>query len=234
MVNNTIIYNYSTGPGGGIRAWGTSMTVKNNILWGNTANTGKQIFSSGGTITVLYNDVQDSYAGAGNFNADPEFDALNYYLSVISPCIDKGDSTADYNDLADPLNPTSAKFPSKGGLRNDMGVYGGPYSSLISSLSTIWTSAGPPANTGPSPEILIMPNPVRDVAVIAIQAGNIHSLNSELYDMNSRVVRHMSLNASASGECRIRFSRGSLSSGNYLLVLTADDHIVAKKPLIID
>jgi len=54
-----------------------------------------------------------------------------------------------------------------------------------------------------------------------------------LYDMNNRIVRRMALNASVTGECRIQFSRSNLSSGNYWLVLTSKQQIVAKKALII-
>ncbi|MCX6240858.1 MAG: hypothetical protein NTX43_03485 [Bacteroidetes bacterium] len=233
VINNTIIYNYSTRQGGGIRGWSTTMTIINNIIWGNTASSGKQIFADT-PVTVKYNDVQDGYTGTGNINADPGFDAMNYYLSDISPCIDKGDSTATYNDLPDPSNPTSGKFPSKGDLRNDMGAYGGPYCSLLSSLSTIWTSSGPSVNLGPAPEILIIPNPVKDEADIVMHMGKESSFNTELIDLNGRNVRHLQASASAGGDYRIRFSRNSLSAGNYLLVLTSDRDILAKKSLVIE
>ena len=234
VINNTIIYNYSNGPGGGIRAWNTTMSVINNILWGNTATLGKQIYSGGGTISVTYNDVQDGFYGAGNITLNPEFGAINYYLSDISPCIDKGDSSAVYNDLADPVNPLTAKFPSKGKLRNDMGAYGGHYCSLLSSLSTVWTGAGPPSNRGPEPEILIMPNPVRDNADIVIQNCRQGELSTDILDANGRNVRHMSVYSSNGNECRIRFAKGGLASGNYYLVLTADKQILGKKTIIID
>jgi len=234
VINNTIIYNYSTGPGGGIRAWSTTMTVLNNILWGNTASLGKQIFSAPGQIIVLYNDVQDGYAGAGNINSDPGFDAINYYLSNTSPCIDKGDSTNVYNDLADPANPSSAKFPSKGGLRNDMGAYGGPHCSLLSSLSTIWTGTGPATNLGPEPEILIQPNPVMDEADIVMHLADARAVNTDIFDVNGKSVRHFPLEPAESGNYRIRFSRGGLLSGYYMLVLSSNEHILAKKSFIIN
>ena len=234
VINNTIIYNYSSGPGGGIRAWSTTMTVINNILWGNTATLGKQIFSAPAAITVLYNDIQDGYQGAGNINIDPEFDIINYYLSGISPCTDKGDSTAVYNDLPDPVNPSSAKFPSKGNIRNDMGAYGGPYCRLLSSLSTVWTSSGPETNMGPAPGILIMPNPVREEADIVMHLGKNNTVRTELIDVNGRSVRHFQVNNVSDGNCRIKFSRGSLSPGKYILVMTTDKKILATQSVIID
>ena len=209
------------------------MTIKNNILWGNTASQGKQIFSSGGSITVTYNDIQGGYAGNGNINQDPGFDAFNYYLSGTSSCIDKGDSTAVYNDLPDAINPLNAQFPSKGGLRNDLGAYGGPYCSLLSSLNTIWTE-GPATNQGPPAEILIMPNPVKDEADIVVHAGNENSLHIELFDINGHTVKDLSVNTSAQDQYRIRFSRGNLSSGIYWLVLTSGKQVLARKSLTLN
>jgi len=234
VVNNTIIYNYSTGPGGGIRAWSTTMTIKNNILWGNTASVGNQIYNSSSNISVTYNDVQGGYAGSGNISLDPEFDVQNYYLSGTSSCIDKGDSSAVYDDIPDPSNPSSAKFPSKGALRNDMGAYGGPWCSILSGLSTLWTGIGPATNMGPEPEIRIIPNPVKDEADIVMKGFTGNDLNPELFDMNGRNVRHLTANSSAQGDYRIRFSRGSLHPGNYLLVLVSNRGILAKKSLVID
>ncbi|MCX6286826.1 MAG: T9SS type A sorting domain-containing protein [Bacteroidetes bacterium] len=234
VVNNTIIYNYSTGPGGGIWALNTTVTVNNNILWGNTASTGKQIYSAGSTVTAVYNDIQDGYTGAGNIKADPMFDVINYYLLDASPCIDKGDSTTVYNDIPDPVNPSSAKFPSNGSLRNDMGAYGGPKSTLLSSLSTLWTSAGPETNQGPQPEILIMPNPVSEEADIVMHIMNENTICTELFDMNGHNVRHLALNSSPTGDYRIRFKRSNLSPGNYWLVLTSNQKVLARKSLIIN
>jgi hypothetical protein len=234
VINNTIIYNYSAGPGGGIRAWNTTMTIKNNILWGNTASVGNQIYNSSSNLTVTYNNLQGGYAGSGNINLDPGFDVMNYYLSGASPCIDKGDSSAVYNDIPDPSIPSSAKFPSKGLLRNDMGAYGGPWCSILSGLSTLWTGIGPATNMGPEPEIRIIPNPVKDEADIVMNGFTGYELDTELFDMNGRNVRHLAAISSAPGDYRIRFSRGSLNPGNYWLLLFSGRGILAKKPLVID
>ncbi|MCX6281681.1 MAG: hypothetical protein NTU51_06950 [Bacteroidetes bacterium] len=233
VTNNTIIYNYATGAGGGIRAWSTTMTVTNNILWGNTASQGKQIFATGGSVTVRYNDIQDGYSGTGNINMNPEFDLINYYLSGTSPCIDKGDSTSVYNDLADPVNPSLAKFPSNGLLRNDIGAYGGPNASLLSPLSTIWTG-GPELNMDSEPEILIIPNPVRDEADIVMHLRIKDQVSTDLFDVKGNAVRHLALDFSNEKDSRIRFSRGKLSSGNYWLVLTSGQQVLARKSLIIN
>ncbi len=235
IINNTIIYNYSTGgPGGGIRTWNSPATIKNNILWGNNASAGNQIFNAGGSIAVTYNDIEGGYSGSGNISTDPDFDVQNYYLAASSPCIDKGDSSAVYTDIADPSNPSSAKFPSRGALRNDMGAYGGPWCSILSGLSTLWTGIGTDMNLGPAPEIRIIPNPVKEEADIVMRGIPCKDLSPELFDMNGRNVRHLSATSSAPGDYCIRFSRHELNSGNYLLILFSNSSILAKKFLVID
>lgn len=234
VVNNTIVYNYSVGPGGGIRAWNTTITIKNNILWGNTAGLGKQIFAAPPTITVTYNDIQDGYTGAGNINEEPAFGNENYYLSTGSPCIDKGDSTQTYNDLPDPSNPPNAKFPSRGLLRNDQGAYGGPYSSLLSPFSVIYTGTGKEINLGPIPEMLIMPNPVIDVADIVFRTECMNDISTDIIDMNGKQVRHYVLSPSGAGTFRVRFSREDLGPGIYRVLLLCDNSVLASKPMVIN
>ncbi|MCC7303285.1 MAG: hypothetical protein IT233_11645 [Bacteroidia bacterium] len=131
IINNTITNNNSTlaNGTGGVSSWAaTNVTLKNNIIWGNFPAT--QIKSTTSTLTVSYCDIGGGYTGAGNMNANPVFVAQNYFLLNNSPCVDAGDSTTVYNDNEDTGNPGFALFPSMGILRNDMGAYGGPCSSM--------------------------------------------------------------------------------------------------------
>jgi hypothetical protein len=122
--NNTIVGNSSSLDGGGVLVWNTSATLKNNIIWGNTAPQGPQIrLRPGGSVTVSYCDVQDGWTGTGNINVDPQFRDTSHYLQATSQCVDAGDTSAQYNDPEDPLDPGRALYPSLGGLRNDIGAY---------------------------------------------------------------------------------------------------------------
>ncbi len=115
VINNTITGNSATvnwGFAGGIYLNLGSNTVQsniyNNILWGNTASYGGDIFTdnwSGGTVNVYNNDfdpakVSGSFTNEGNnINTDPIFvDAANgdYHLTHGSPCIDAGDNSAPF------------------------------------------------------------------------------------------------------------------------------------------
>lgn len=91
-----------------------SPTVKNSILWGDTANDVPDEISGPGTVTVTYCDVdQDGYAGSNhNIRRDPGFVPLDedgnhtgYYLMHLGPqandsaCIDAGDTNASVYGL---------------------------------------------------------------------------------------------------------------------------------------
>jgi hypothetical protein len=112
ITNNTIINNsaigYYGGSGGGIHCGGT-ITITNTILWGNTADTGPEIWTDATPLTISYSDVQDGqYAvhvgpgatlnwGDGMIDADPlflEHPEVDCHLSFASPCIDAGDNNA--------------------------------------------------------------------------------------------------------------------------------------------
>lgn len=124
--NNTIINNTSTQTGAGIWLLSTPATVRNNIIWGNTGPAPAQIKLNGGaTVNVSYSDVQGGYAGTGNIDQDPLLMGEFAYLNPASPCIDGGDGAAGYNDPADLITPTAARWPARNGLTNDMGMYGG-------------------------------------------------------------------------------------------------------------
>ncbi len=105
------------------------VTARNNIIWGNIQSSGGPIAQvDGGVANVTYSDVEGGFTGVGNISDNPEFSDSNFCLMPNSPCIDAGNPDLIYNDVEDPNNSGFAKWPSQGGLRNDMGVYGGPFS----------------------------------------------------------------------------------------------------------
>ena len=131
--NNTIVDNASSLDGGGVLVWSTSVTLRSNIIWGNTAPAGPEIRLRGtGSATVSYCDVQGGWPGSANIDADPHLACLGYYLLDGSPCIDQGDNTGvSAFDPAQSGNPDSAAWPSKGLTSNDMGAYGGPDRAIL-------------------------------------------------------------------------------------------------------
>jgi hypothetical protein len=95
---------------------GRTLTLTNNIFWGNGTQIGAlyPVY-----LNVTYSDVEGGYTGTGNINSNPLFvGGTDWHLISGSPCIDSGNPDSSHNDLCLP--------PCMGGSRNDMGAYGGP------------------------------------------------------------------------------------------------------------
>ncbi len=114
LCNNTIVENQNERMSiSGLASYSDeTTTIINCIIWNNA---GDNIYiSSQGTANVTYCNIPGEYPGMGNINSDPQFidpTVNNYRLNPGSPCIDRGDPAAIYNDL--------------NGTRNDMGAFGG-------------------------------------------------------------------------------------------------------------
>lgn len=127
LQNVTIVGNLATYPGGYIGGgladiYGSVVTVKNSILWGNAPVQGSTYH---GSLRVDWSDVQDGrdgltevfdpdqaeiVYGAHNIERDPELRAsggggqpvgVAYHLSSGSPCIDSGRTEAAMGDQRD-------------------------------------------------------------------------------------------------------------------------------------
>ncbi len=138
LTNNTISNNISSGNGGGIYCnWNSDPKFTNTILWGNTGNTGTQVYLKFGNSDpyFYYCDIQDGTAGftgdgaAGNYDeslymhnidADPLFTnppGSDWSLQGGSPCINSGDQGTAIGEADLAGNPRI-----KGGAV-DMGAY---------------------------------------------------------------------------------------------------------------
>jgi hypothetical protein len=137
LVNNTILSNKSVSDGGGILVYSSSSAqIINNIIFNNIDNTNSQIsLRSGANAEVIYCDIEGGYPGVGNFNLSPSFLDSSFYLNNNSPCIDAGDPDIQFNDIENLNLPGNALWPSMGNLRNDVGAYGGPSSSILVDFS---------------------------------------------------------------------------------------------------
>ena len=102
-------------------------TLNNSILWGNNSLNYTQIDIGGGVISTSYSTVQGRssygtsgsgqyYWGEGVLEADPLFADDDLHLEIFSPCVDGGQPW--HQDAYMPFG--------LGGVRADMGMYGGP------------------------------------------------------------------------------------------------------------
>lgn len=149
IVNNVILPRWTSATGYPIfedtflPQWeSTLVLVKNNILSSGTYRTPVHSeASSTARVEVGYNNLlgfplcercintggnlDNGFPDFKNPAAAPTVSVHDFELNSGSVCIDAGDPATEFNDLEDPNNPGFALSPAKGGLRNDMGIWGG-------------------------------------------------------------------------------------------------------------
>ena len=100
--------------------------IKNSIIWGNDIINYNQINTSSGVTSITYSTVQGSgaygttggqyYFGDGSIDDDPVFADSEQHMSSFSNCVDAGTPWE-----------VDANMPyGLGGVRADIGIYGGP------------------------------------------------------------------------------------------------------------
>ena len=241
--NNTIIANSSSGGGGGaysgrgggILVAGTTVTVRNNIVWDNTQTIGGQIgVIQSGTANVTYSDVEEGFSGTGNINVDPSFADSSYYLQAGSPCIDSGDSSTTFNDPEDPLNPGSALWPASGNLRSDIGAYGGPGSSVLGAF--VVTSVGE-SQEGQIPNQFYLgqnyPNPFNPETDIRYRISDHGLVRLTIYDVLGREVATLVNEQQSPGTYNVAWNASGFASGLYVYQLRTGDFAESRKMLFI-
>ena len=223
LCNNTIADNQ-------VQAlWGTgnSVEVANCIIWGN----GSEQIS--GTFNVFFSDIESGYIGTGNISDTPCFisgSLSEYHLDPnSSPCIDTGDSNPLFNDLEDPSNPGFALWPALGGLRNDMGVYGGNGISYWLGISAEESQDYPN-----DMNFSVSPNPFTSSLSIYCNLRGTSPVTISLYDTSGRLVDNIAEELLISGENILTWvPNNSITHGCYFVVLCYDDTRVAETVILI-
>ena len=112
------------------------ITLKNCILWDNTAPEGAEIHEQEPLI-ITYSNIQGDHAGTGNIDVDPLFVNTDndFHLQYNSPCIDTGtDDGAPADDLDGYLRPIGTGY--------DMGAYEYHYDTLTwKGYSSSWNDS---------------------------------------------------------------------------------------------
>lgn len=111
ITNCSIVGNVAADRGGGFATWGSTLNLRNSILWDNSDAVASpqeaQLMVFSGTPSLSHNCLQGwtgSLGGSGNFGTNPSFvdlGARDLSLTAASPCLDSGNNTFAAADLLD-------------------------------------------------------------------------------------------------------------------------------------
>lgn len=228
--NNTIAGNQTIA----IYVWQGASIIRNSIIGTDSTVSSVQIGVRSGGPTVTYCDVQGGYAGTGNIFAIPQFADSSFHLKDSSPCIDTGDTTSIYNDVENPLSPGTALFPSRGGLRNDIGAYGGRGASELPNFA-LPTSI-------PSLKILRptgfrleqnYPNPFNPDTKITFHLPLKSFVSLKVYDVLGKEVAALFSGEISAGEHSVQWQADGLPGGVYFYRLQSKNYSETKKLLLL-
>ena len=228
----------------------SDITITNSILWDNSP---AQIYlvQSGATIpcslSVSYTDLEgdviavdsmgENYieTGMGIINSDPALMDRHFcYLVEGSPCIDAGNPDVGYYDVEDPARPGWALWPALGGLRNDMGAYGGAGDDVPVDV--------PPDNRPELPAHFLLrqnyPNPFNPATTIEYSLPRRSYVIVDIFNILGRKVRTLVDREEPAGSYTVvwdgKSARGQLvSTGVYFYRFRAEDHVETKKMLLL-
>ncbi|HEY8964835.1 MAG TPA: DUF6531 domain-containing protein, partial [Candidatus Methylacidiphilales bacterium] len=87
-----------------------AITLLNSILWDGGSEISNDSATGLATVTATYSDIQGSYAGTGNLNADPRLRSDGHILAG-SPCIDAGTTAVTVTrDMDGEARPVGAGY----------------------------------------------------------------------------------------------------------------------------
>jgi len=229
MHNNSLTGNSAPQGGGIYCGYNSSPTIVNSILWADSASSGPEIsYSSGCNPTVLYSNIEGGWPGEGNIDVDPLFrNPANgdFHLmsnacgdSADSPCIDAGDP-----NIQDSLLDCSWGL---GGLRSDMGAYGGGDSATVGIVDN------PPI---PGEFILMQnyPNPFNSGTTIRFSIVKSIEVKLTIYDLLGREVQTLIDGYRPAGVHTATFEVADLSSGVYFYRLQAGEAFETKRMVLL-
>lgn len=231
--NNTIVENVSLSTAGGLSVQNTSAIIRNNIIWGNTQQSGTQV-TGYQTSVFEYCNTEDVYPGTGNISLSPNFYNEGFLLNDTSPCVDAGDSDVAFNDIEDQSNPGFALYPSLGVLLNDIGAYGGPGAMLLPDITGIVFVQENSRNYIPNTIVLYQnyPNPFNPFTIIQYSIPSRSGVLLKVYDIIGNEIATLVNEEKENGVYNVGFDATALPSGVYFYKLQAGDFIETKKMVL--
>jgi len=233
IVNNTLFDNHSVYGGGiDVRGSGTAVLALNNILWGDTAQFGMEIYVDAGAAAEVHHcDIQGGWpSGEGNINNDPLFVPGDpaFTLTAESPCIGRGmDSIwiggVWYHAPAYDFDGDPRPRPV-GPQGSDMGAQEEQPTLDVAESHGIPSTFALEQN---------YPNPFNPTTLIAYQVPVVSEVKLAVYDLLGREVKMLAVGTTAPGRHTVEFDASGLASGVYMYRLRAGDFTQAKRLMVL-
>jgi hypothetical protein len=227
IINNTISGNTASF-GGGIYTTDSYSYIMNTILWGNAAPAGKEIYASGGNISVAYSDVEDGWTGTANINLNPELVADS--LANTSPCINVGIHSYDFGGSVilfcptEDINGRARPYPT--GSNIDMGAW-------ESKEGVVGIEPQPIAGIPESYALFQnYPNPFNPSTTISYQLAVGSLVKLSIYDLLGKEMAVLVNEKQAAGFHQTEFDASGLASGVYLYRLEAVGFVEIRKMIL--
>jgi hypothetical protein len=232
--NNTIVENVSLSTAGGLSVQNTDANIRNNIIWGNTQQSGTQV-TGYQTSIFEYCNTEETYPGTGNISQSPDFYNVGFLLNDNSPCVDAGNPEPNFDDVEDPTNPGFALYPSLGELRNDIGAYGGPGAELLPDISGIVGVRQSDIDQIPNSIILYQnyPNPFNPATNIRYEILERSLVTVKVYDVLGNEVITLVNEEESAGEYEIEFDGTGLTSGIYFYQCDTGSFVETKMMILL-
>jgi hypothetical protein len=144
-----------------------------------------------------------------------------------------GDSAGVFNDPADTGNPSLARWPAQGSLRNDMGAYGGPLSNIVGSVLT--SVAGERVRELATDVHLLpnYPNPFNPSTRIAYSIRTTQYITLKVYDLLGKEVATLVNGVQQAGIHYALFGGESLAGGIYVTRLFSHAGVESGKMMLL-
>lgn len=244
VVNCTIVNNLARTGAGIYASYHNHILIKNSILWDNRAEQGQSVaLGMADTLKLSYCDVdtlsqgwccRNSSSGRiiwdlGNITSQPHFEIfspLSFVLEDNSPCIDAGDPDIIFNDPEDSDQPALARWPAKGGLRNDIGCYGGGKDLAVTEI-LLEEFIKP----DPLQPIVIQnfPNPFNEATTFYYRLPVAGQVKLSVYNEKGQLLTTLRDEFQTAGGHTVVWDACGLSSGHYWLKIVAGSLIQSKQ-----